>query len=214
MEAEMTLTRRNWLTLTAVLAAPALTAMGRGAHAAASVGEPAPDFTATDSYGQTVQLADLRGKVVVLEWTNDGCPFVGKWYGSGAMQQLQRDATTRGAVWLSVISSAPGEQGYADGARANELTKARGAVPTHVLLDPKGTLGHLYGAETTPHIYVITPAGKLAYMGGADSIASTDIADMARAEPYAREAIFAVLQNKPVLHTVTRPYGCTVKYPA
>ena len=210
----MTLTRRNWLTLTALLAGPSLAGMPRSAHAAASIGKPAPDFTATDSYGQTVKLGDLRGKVVVLEWTNDGCPFVGKWYRSGAMQQLQRDATSRGAVWLSVISSAPGEQGYADAARANELTQSRGAAPTHVLLDPKGTLGHLYGAETTPHIFVITPAGKLAYMGGADSIATTDIADMARAEPYAREAIFAVLQNQPVLRAVTRPYGCTVKYAA
>jgi peroxiredoxin len=210
----MTLTRRNLLMVAPLLAIPPLVGLWRPAHAAASIGQPAPDFTANDSNGQMVKLADLRGKVVVLEWTNDGCPFVGKWYRSGAMQQLQRDATARGAVWLSVISSAPGEQGYADAARANQLTLSWSAAPTHVLLDPKGSLGHLYGAETTPHIFVITPAGKLAYMGGADSIASTEVADMARAEPYAREAIFAVLQNQPVLHTVTRPYGCTVKYSA
>jgi hypothetical protein len=214
MEATMTLTRRNWLATSSVLAVAPLLGLPRSAFAAAAIGRPAPDFTATDSYGQTVKLADLRGKIVVLEWTNDGCPFVGKWYRSGAMQQLQRDATGQGAIWLSVISSAPGEQGYADAGRANELTKSRAAAPTHVLLDPQGGLGHLYGAETTPHIFVITPAGTLVYMGGADSIASTSIADMARAEPYAREAIVAVVQNKPVQHAVTRPYGCTVKYAA
>lgn len=184
----------------------------RFAAAAPRIGAAAPDFTAVDSYGQTVRLADLRGKVVVLEWTNDGCPFVGKWYRSGAMQQLQRDAAVKGAVWLSVISSAPGTQGFADGARANELTASRNAAPAHVLLDPTGTLGHLYSAMTTPHIFVIAPDGMLAYMGGADSIASTHIEDMARAEPYAREAVDAVLAGQSVLHPVTRPYGCSVKY--
>ena len=210
----MTLTRRTWLALTSMLAVPAAAGLPKRALAAPAIGQAAPDFVATDTHGQTVKLADLRGKTVVLEWTNDGCPYVGKWYRSGAMQQLQRDATGQGAVWLTVISSAPGEQGYADGARANELTATRHAEPTHVLLDPKGTLGHLYGAETTPHIFVITPEGKLAYMGGADSVASTRIDDMARAEPYAREAILAVLHNQPVQHSVTRPYGCTVKYAA
>ena len=203
----MPLTRRLCLALS-----PTLAILPGIAQAAAQIGRPAPDFTATDSNGKAVRLADLHGKVVVLEWTNDGCPFVGKWYRSGAMQQLQRDATGAGAVWLSVISSAPGEQGYADGPRANALTQSRYAAPTHVLLDPNGTLGHLYGAETTPHIFVITPAGMLAYMGGADSIASTRIEDLARAEPYAREAIYAVLKNQPVQHAITRPYGCTVKY--
>lgn len=203
----MTLTRRDW-----IAAAAALAAAPRLALAAVAIGQPAPDFTATGSNGETVLLSELRGKTVVLEWTNDGCPFVGKWYRSGAMQQLQRDAAAGGAVWLSVISSAPGTQGYADGARANELTRTRNAAPSHVLLDPKGTLGHLYGAETTPHMFVITPAGMLAYMGGADSIATTRVEDLARAEPYAREAIFAVLANRLVQRAVTRPYGCTVKY--
>jgi len=196
------------------LALPGVALFGRAAAAAPQIGRPAPDFTATDSNGATVSLAALRGKVVMLEWTNDGCPYVGKWYRSGAMQQLQRDAAAAGAVWLSVISSAPGEQGYADGARANALTRERNAAPAHVLLDPKGTLGHLYGAETTPHMYVITPAGVLAYMGGADSIATTRVDDMARATPYARNALQAVLAGRVVEHAVTRPYGCTVKYPA
>ncbi len=205
----MKLTRRLCLALPVTLAA-----LPRYAWATAKVGRPAPDFTATDSNNQTVHFTDLGGKVVVLEWTNDGCPFVGKWYRSGAMQQLQRDATSRGAIWLTVISSAPGEQGYADGARANADTASRRAAPTHVLLDPTGALGHLYGAETTPHIFVVNRAGILAYMGGADSIPSTHVEDLTRAEPYAREAITAVLDNQQVQHPITRPYGCTVKYAA
>jgi peroxiredoxin len=176
------------------------------------IGQPAPDFTGTGSNGENVHLADLKGKTVVLEWTNDGCPYVGKWYRSGAMQQLQRDASTLGAVWLTVVSSAPGEQGYVDAAQANEDTANRNAAPTHVLLDPTGEIGHLYGAETTPHIFVIKPDGTLAYMGGADSIASTRAEDMQKAEPYAREAIQAVAAGKPVPHPITRPYGCSVKY--
>jgi peroxiredoxin len=176
------------------------------------IGAAAPDFTAVDSYNRTIRLADLKGKVVVLEWTNDGCPFVGKWYGSGAMQQLQRDAAAKGAIWLSVISSAPGTQGYADAARANRLTADRKAAPTHVLLDPTGALGHLYSAMTTPHIFVISRDGVLVYMGGADSIASTRVEDLAHAEPFAREAVDAVVAGQPVAHPITRPYGCSVKY--
>jgi AhpC/TSA family len=176
------------------------------------IGHPAPDFTGTDSNGEKVQLANLKGKVVVLEWTNNGCPYVAKWYGSGAMQQLQRDAAALGAVWLTVVSSAPGEQGYVDAARANADTKSRKAAPAHVLLDPTGGIGHLYKAETTPHIFVIKPDGTLAYMGGADSIATTRVEDIHKAEPYAREAIQAVAAGKPVPHPITRPYGCSVKY--
>jgi peroxiredoxin len=199
---------------TLLAAGPAVLLTPRLAGAAVRIGAPAPDFTATDSNGQQVRLADLKGRVVVLEWTNDGCPFVGKWYRSGAMQALQRDAAALGAVWLTVISSAPGEQGYADGPRANELTRTREAAPAHVLLDPDGRVGHLYGAETTPHIFVIDRQGLLAYMGSADSIASTDVDDLKRAEPYAREAVEAVSAGRPVAHTITRPYGCSVKYAA
>ena len=132
----MTLSRRHLV----------LTAAGLGlapgvALAAPRINAPAPGFTATDSNGAPVRLADLRDRVVVLEWTNDGCPFVAKWYGTGAMQGLQREAASLGAVWLQVISSAPGEQGHADGARANELMRAAGGAPAHVLLDPRGSLG-------------------------------------------------------------------------
>lgn len=176
------------------------------------IGLPAPDFIGKDSDGTTLHLADFKGKTVVLEWSNDGCPYVGKWYRSGAMQKLQREAARLGAVWLTVISSAPGEQGYVDGAQANADTKNRGADPAHVILDPSGAIGHLYGAQTTPDIFIVQPNGKLAYMGGADSIASTRIDDIARAEPYAQEALEAVIAGKPVPHPITRPYGCTVKY--
>jgi peroxiredoxin len=193
----------------AALCLAALPALAAGK---ARIGEAAPEFTSTDSKGGTVRLADLRGKIVVLEWTNDGCPYVGKWYRSGAMQQLQRDAASMGAVWLTIASSAPGEEGYVDAAKANDDTAGRKAAPAHVLLDSSGTIARLYGAATTPHIFVIKPDGTLAYMGGADSIASTRVEDMKKAEPYAREAIEAVVAGKQVPHPMTRPYGCSVKY--
>lgn len=183
-------------------------------HAAPRAGAPAPDFTATDSNGAAVRLADLRGRIVVLEWTNDGCPFVQKWYRAGAMQALQRDAAGLGAVWLSVISSAPNEQGAADGPHANELTRTRNAAPAHVLLDPQGTLGRAYDAQTTPHMFIIGKDGTLGYMGGADSIASTRDEDLARAKPYAREALAAIAAGRSAPDPVTRAYGCTVKYAA
>lgn len=182
------------------------------AGAAAKVGEPAPPFSAVDAGGKAVKLADLAGRTVVMEWTNDGCPYVVKWYRSGEMQKLQREATARGAVWLTVASSAPGTQGHVDGATANRQTRERKAAPTHFLLDPQGDIGRAYGAQVTPHMYVIAPDGRLAYMGGIDSIASTDPADIARADPLARRAIDAVLAGKPVSQPVTRAYGCSVKY--
>ncbi len=197
-----------------ILIATGLGLVAGRARAQPRVGTAAPGFTAVDSNGQAVSLAGLRGRLVVLEWTNDGCPYVGKWYGAGAMQALQRDAAGLGAVWLSVISSAPGEQGYADGARANDLTRTRDAAPAHVLLDPDGTLGHLYDAKVTPELFIIGPDGTLQYMGGADSIASTRADDLARAQPHAREALTAIAAGRPAPQPVTRPYGCTVKYAA
>lgn len=182
------------------------------AWAAPSIGEPAPAFTAVDSNGKTVSLADYKGRHVVLEWTNDGCPFVKKHYGSGNMQSLQKEFTAKNVVWLSVISSAPGQQGYADGAAANKLTAARGAAPTAVLLDPKGDVGRLYGAKTTPQLFAIDPAGKLEYAGGIDSIASPDPADIGSATPFLKVALTEALAGKPVTTPVTKPYGCSIKY--
>ncbi len=179
---------------------------------ALQIGQPAPDFSAVDSHGQMRHLADYRGKVVVLEWTNADCPFTRKHYTSGNMQSLQSLAREHGVVWLSVISSAPGTQGYVDGPRADELTRTRNAVPASVLLDSSGTVGRLYHAKTTPHMYVIDAKGELRYMGGIDSIATTDGADIPKAEPYLKEAMLAVVADQPVAHPVTRPYGCSIKY--
>jgi peroxiredoxin len=179
---------------------------------APQVGQPAPDFSTLDSRGNMRHLADYRGKVVVLEWTNADCPFTRKHYESGNMQSLQSLARDHGVVWLSVISSAPGTQGYVDGRQADELSRVRNAVPTAVLLDPSGNVGRLYHAKTTPHMYVIDSKGELRYMGGIDSIATTDVADIAKAEPYLKEAMLAVVDGQPVTHPVTRPYGCSIKY--
>ena len=176
------------------------------------VGQPAPDFSTVDSQGQMRHLADYRGKVVVLEWTNADCPFTRKHYESGNMQSLQSLAREHGVVWLSVISSAPGKQGYVDGAAADQLSKTRHAVPSAVLLDPSGAVGRLYHAKTTPHMFVIDAKGELRYMGGIDSIATPDVADIPKAEPYLKEAMLAVADNQPVAHPMTRPYGCGVKY--
>jgi hypothetical protein len=182
------------------------------AFAAPQVGQPAPDFTLTDSFGKPQHLADYRGKYVVLEWTNHECPFVRKHYGSGNMQSLQKAAAWQGAAWLTIISSAPGKEGYVSAEQANELTKSRGAAPTAVLFDPAGEVGHKYEAKTTPHMFVIDPKGTLIYMGGIDSIASTDTDDLKNAKPYVKTALAEARAGKPVTDAVTRPYGCSIKY--
>ena len=199
----MSMLRRSLL---AALILPAL------AQATATVDAPAPAFTATAADGRTVNLADYQGKTVVLEWTNHDCPFVRKHYGSSNMQNQQKAATAQGVVWLQVISSAPGQQGFVDGATAQKLNAERGAAPTATLLDPKGELGRLYGAQTTPHMYVIKGDGTLAYKGGIDSIATPKVEDIARAEPYVTEALAAVAAGRKVEKASTRPYGCGVKY--
>jgi peroxiredoxin len=179
---------------------------------APQIGQPAPDFTAMDSKGNPVHLGDYHGKTVVLEWTNADCPYTRKHYTSGNMQSMQGLAQQNGVVWLTVISSAPGKQGYVNGSGADALTQSRKALPTAVLLDPSGTVGHLYGAKTTPHMFVIDKNGTLQYMGGIDSLATSDVADISRAEPYLKEAMLAVVRGNPVAHSATKPYGCSVKY--
>jgi len=178
----------------------------------ARVSGPAPDFSATDSYGRSQKLSDQKGKIVVLEWTNHGCPFVGKHYGSGNMQALQKKYTAQGVVWFTVVSSAPGAQGYVSPAEANRDTERRGAAPTAVLLDPTGALGHLYGAQATPHMYVIDPQGQLVYMGAIDDAPSTDPSDVAHAKNYVAAAIEEVRAGKRVTVPATKAYGCSVKY--
>lgn len=182
------------------------------AGAAPAIGQPAPDFEATDSNGKTVKLSDYKGKVVVLEWTNNECPYVKKHYGSNNMQTLQKDATAQGVVWLSVISSAKGEQGYVEPAVANQLTTSRSAAPSAVLLDPSGKVGREYGAKTTPHMYVIDSAGKLVYMGGIDDKPTNNPADIPVSKNYVRAALGEVMAGKPVSEPVTRAYGCSIKY--
>jgi len=193
-----------------------ISAVGLAGHAGASgsvqIGQAAPAFTTTDSKGNPVSLNQYRGKTVVLEWTNADCPYTHKHYASGNMQAIQALAQKNDVVWLTVISSAPGKQGYVNGPAADALTQSRSAVPTAVLLDPSGSLGRLYGAKTTPHMFVIDRAGMLQYMGGIDSIATADAGDIPHAEPYLKEAMLAVTQGAPVAHAVTRPYGCAVKY--
>ena len=184
----------------------------RLAGAAAVVGEPAPAFTLTDTNGRTHSLADLEGKTVVLEWWNCECPFVGKHYGSGNMQKLQKEWTARGVVWLTISSSAQGKQGYVDAARANAWMKERGGAPTAVLLDHDGKVGRAYGAKTTPHMFVIDGKGTLVYAGGIDDKPSTDQADIATAKNFVSAALAEVLAGKAVTTATSQPYGCSVKY--
>lgn len=194
------------------LLATLLLTLTTSALALPQVGQPAPDFSAVDSAGKRHQLSDYRGRSVVLEWTNHDCPYVRKHYGAGNMQAQQRDATASDVVWLSIISSAPGKQGHVSGTEADRLTRERTASPSAVLLDESGEVGRLYGAKTTPHMFVIDGDGVLRYMGGIDSIASADAADIARAEPYVRTALTQLQAGQPVQPAVTRPYGCSVKY--
>ena len=200
-----------WVVVIVAFAATAVEIV-RASDEGPQVGQPAPDFGAPDSQGRTRHLADFKGKTVVLEWTNADCPYTRRHYSSGNMQGLQQLAQQHDVVWLSIVSSAPGKQGYVDGAGADALTKTRHADPTAVLLDPSGAVGRLYKAKTTPHMFVIDPKGELRYMGGIDSIATPDVADIANAEPYLKEAMLAVADGKPVAHPVTRPYGCSIKY--
>jgi peroxiredoxin len=182
------------------------------AVASAVVGEAAPAFTLIDSNGRARSLSDFQGKVVVLEWWNPECPFVGKHYGSGNMQRLQKEWTARGVVWLTVNSSGAGQQGYVDGAKANALMKERGAASTAVLLDHDGKVGRAYGAKTTPHLFVIDGRGTLVYAGGIDDKASTDQADIATAKNYVAAALAEVTAGRPVTTPSTQSYGCGVKY--
>ena len=179
---------------------------------AASIGAPAPDFTATDSNGKPRSLAEFAGKTVVLEWTNRGCPYVRKHYDGGNMQGLQKKYTGQGVVWLIVASSAPGREGHVTAADANAHVKSVGAAPTAVLLDHDGKLGRLYGAMTTPHCFVIDAKGQLAYAGAIDDKPSTNSTDIAGATNYVAAALDALKSGKPVATPSTRAYGCSVKY--
>jgi alkyl hydroperoxide reductase subunit AhpC len=180
---------------------------------AARIGEAAPNFTATDTNGQTHKLSDYAGKYVVLEWHNRGCPYTQKHYNSGNMERLQREWTGRGVIWLTVISSAPGKQGYVTAEDENAYVKQVSAAPTAVLLDPTGQLGHLYDAKTTPHMFVINPQGTLIYNGAIDDRPTSDLSDINGAKNYVSQALDEAMAGKSVSVPTTRPYGCSVKYP-
>ncbi|WP_016957325.1 thioredoxin family protein [Catenovulum agarivorans] len=182
------------------------------AHAEINIDASAPNFSLTNEQGQTVSLSDYQGKYVVLEWTNHKCPYVVKHYDSGNMQSLQKKYTAQDVVWLSIVSSAPGKQGYVDAAEAQELTKSRSAAPTHVLFDPSGEVGKLYGAKTTPHMYIIDKQGKLRYAGGIDSIKSANPADIKKADNYVEQGLSALMSGQTIANKLTPPYGCSVKY--
>ena len=204
--------RRRVLIGAAALTGAAVVGPRRFAAASAKVGNPAPPFTLPSSNGPGVTLADLRGKVVVLEWTNHDCPYVRKHYDTSNMQSLQKEATGQGVAWLTVISSAPGTQGHVTAAQANALTATRSAAPTAVLFDPTGVVGKAYGATNTPHMYVITKDGTLVYAGAIDDKPTTRKSDVQGAHNYVRAALAAVAAGQPVKEPVTRAYGCTVKY--
>jgi peroxiredoxin len=175
-------------------------------------GTQAPGFQGTDSNGVSHTLSQYRGKYVVLEWANQGCPFDQKHYRSGNMEALQREWTAKGVVWLSVISSAPGQQGHVTPAEENEYLRKMKAAPTAALLDPDGIIGRLYQAKTTPHMFVIDPQGKLIYQGAIDDKPTTDLADVKTAHNYLNDALNSAMAGRPVPVASTRPYGCSVKY--
>jgi peroxiredoxin len=177
------------------------------------IGKPAPLFTAVDSNGKTWALADLKGKVVVIETTNHDCPYVRKHYTSKNMQDQQREAAAKGVIWLTSASSSTGEQGFVTAAQANELTRSRDAAPAGVLLDPQSKIAKAYGATVTPHMYIVDANGILVYKGGIDSIPSSSVADIPKARQYVRVGLGEVLAGKPVTDSSTRPYGCSLKYP-
>jgi peroxiredoxin len=176
------------------------------------VGSPAPAFTATDSRGQTETLMQYRGKYVVLEWHNQGCPYTRKHYVSGNMQALQKEWTAKGVAWFTVISSAPGEQGYETPVEENAYLAQVHAAPTAVLMDSDAKLARLYSAKTTPQMIVIDPAGKVIYDGAIDNRPTSDPEDVRGAENYVSDALTAAMAGKPVATPFTRPYGCSVKY--
>lgn len=172
----------------------------------------APNFTLPNSKGEQISLSDFAGKTVVLEWTNHGCPYVQRHYGTGNMQTLQQSAAGDDVVWLSIISSRPGSQGYVEGPEADALTASRNAAPRHVLLDPEGTVGRLYAAKTTPHMFVINGTGEVAYQGAIDDAPSASYGETAQANNFVLAALAAVKAGRSPDPASTRPYGCSVKY--
>ncbi|AMM26773.1 alkyl hydroperoxide reductase [Variovorax sp. PAMC 28711] len=198
--------------MAAAVALGATFLMGANANAAPAVGQRAPDFVAVDTRGQPHKLSDFAGKFVVLEWTNPGCPFVKKHYGSGNMPATQKAATGQGVVWLAINSTERAASDYLKPAALDGWMKEHDAAPTAMLMDEDGVIGQAYGARTTPHIFIIDPKGTLVYAGGIDSIASARPADIPAATNYVKQALGEALGGKPISAATTKPYGCSVKY--
>ena len=174
--------------------------------------QAAPEFTLTDTNSQKHSLSEYKGKFVVLEWFNPDCPFVKKHYNSGNMPQLQKEYTAKGVVWLSINSSAVGNQGSYTPQGFNKFVKDKGAAPTAVLLDTEGKVGRLYNAQTTPHMFIIDPKGILIYQGAIDDTPGTGIEDLKKAKNYVSAALDAAMNGKPIVVSATKSYGCSVKY--
>jgi peroxiredoxin len=203
---------KNEMIKTLLIAGGLLAVTAGLSWAGTEVGKPAPNFSLPDTNGKTRSLADFKGKYVVLEWYQPDCPFVGKHYKSRNMQGLQKEYTGKGVVWLSIDSSAPGEEGNYPAEKLNEIAAQDGSARTALLLDPAGEVGRLYGAKTTPDMYIIDPEGILVYKGAIDNKRSTDLADVKTATNYVKGALDAVMAGKTVPTTATQPYGCSVKY--
>jgi peroxiredoxin len=180
--------------------------------AAPAVGQMAPGFSLPDTAGKTVNLADYRGKHVVLEWVNPGCPYVRKHYGSTNMQGTQKEVTGAGVVWLAINSTEQESYDYLAPEPMARWMQEQGAAATHMLMDVEGTVGKAYGARTTPHMYIVDPQGRLVYAGGIDSIASSRVKDIKTAVNYVKQGIREALAGQPISAPVTRPYGCSIKY--
>ena len=196
----------------ALLAGTALATLISAQAAAVAPGNPAPAFTLTTLDGKPVALADLKGKWVALEWTNPECPFVQKHYGSDNMQATQRAAAGKQVVWVQVNSTNPGHQDFKTAKQMNEWLLAMKASPTHAALDQSGAVGRAYGARTTPHMYLIDPAGQVVYNGAIDDKRSANPVDIAGARNHMKEAIVEAVSGKPVTIAATTPYGCSIKY--
>ncbi len=192
------------------LLAAVLLSLASAVHAAPSLGQPAPDFTLADQSGRPVKLSDAKGKVVVLEWFNEGCPFVVKHYGSNNMQGLQKKYGKKGVVWYSIVTGKKGKQGYLTPEEASARLKTMGSKA--ILRDESGDVGRLYSAKTTPHMFIVGKKGELLYMGGIDDNPSADPADIKGAKNYVAAALDETLAGKPVSTPSSRPYGCSVKY--
>jgi peroxiredoxin len=195
-----------------LIAAAVLTLAAPAAFADPVVGQAAPSFTGTDVNGKTVNLSDFKGKTVVLEWTNNECPYVRKHYGAGNMQKTQTAAEADGAVWLTIYSSAEGKQGYLSPDEAKQVATERNAKPTDIILDHAGTIGHAYDARTTPNVFIIDANGTLVYAGAIDDKPTANPEDLKTARNYVLAALDDMKAGRPVATPESDPYGCSVKY--